>query len=113
MLILFIAGFGLRTSPIIHQIAKAAGILDLSAKIRGSRNGMNTVKATVQLLHGGAAPQGMSPELSIRTYSDPCSSLGLGDLSGQDRLARRFKGSGMRTAPEIGLDLGRRVRELR
>lgn len=88
-------GFGLRTSPIIHQIAKAAGILDLSAKIRGSRNGMNTVKATVQLLHGGAAPQG------------------LGDLSGKDRLARRFKGSGMRTAPEIGLDLGRRVRELR
>jgi small subunit ribosomal protein S5 len=91
----FLSGFGLRTSPIIHQIAKAAGILDLSAKVRGSRNGMNTVKATINLLHGGAPP------------------LGLGDISGKEKLARRFKGTGMRTATEIGLDLGRKAVELR
>lgn len=56
---------------------------------------MNTVKATINLLHGGAPP------------------LGLGDLSGKEKLARRFKGTGMRTATEIGLDLGRKAVELR
>ena len=56
---------------------------------------MNTVKATINLLHGGAAP------------------LGLGDLSGKERLARRFKGVGMRSATEVGLDLGRKAVELR
>lgn len=81
---------------------------------------MNTVKATVQLLHGGAAPQGAfvllwTVFLSFRACLTTAffAHSGLGDLSGKDKLARRFKGSGMRTAPEIGLDLGRRVRELR
>lgn len=126
-------GFGLRTSPVIHQIAKAAGISDLSAKIRGSRNDMNTVKAVINLLHGGAAPVGAwwTFLLCCRTSNQdykaidpffPCLLLenpillpatGLGDLSGKGKLARRFKGSGMRTAQEVGLNLGRRAIEVR
>ncbi|KAL7007988.1 28S ribosomal protein S5, mitochondrial [Cystobasidiomycetes sp. EMM_F5] len=88
-------GFGLRCSPIIHQVAKAAGIMDLSAKVRGSGNSMNTVKATMGLLFSGAAP------------------LAMGELTGQGKMSRRFKGVGMRTADEIGLDLGRRAVEIR
>jgi hypothetical protein len=43
---------------VIHRIADAAGITDLSAKIHGSRNPMNTVKLVMRLLHGGASPLG-------------------------------------------------------
>ncbi|KAF8310955.1 hypothetical protein DL93DRAFT_2083885 [Clavulina sp. PMI_390] len=52
------AGFGLAVNPYIHQICKAAGIHDLSAKVIGSRNGMQVAKATMMMLHGGNAPIG-------------------------------------------------------
>ncbi|KAF9517663.1 hypothetical protein BS47DRAFT_1285972, partial [Hydnum rufescens UP504] len=52
------AGFGLAVNPYIHQICKAAGIRDLSAKVIGSRNGMQVVKAVTMLLHGGSTPLG-------------------------------------------------------
>jgi len=52
------AGFGLAVNPYIHQICKAAGIRDLSAKVFGSRNGMQVVKASMMLLHGGSSPLG-------------------------------------------------------
>ncbi|GAA99953.1 uncharacterized protein L969DRAFT_78659 [Mixia osmundae IAM 14324] len=83
-------GFGLRTSPLIHQVAKAAGIIDLSAKVRGSRNAMNTVKLAMRMLAGGASP------------------LGYGDGFG-GRGQKGNKGVGMRTADEIARARGRRV----
>lgn len=52
------AGFGLAVNPYIHQICKAAGLHDLSAKVIGSRNGMQVSKATMMMLHGGSPPLG-------------------------------------------------------
>jgi small subunit ribosomal protein S5 len=52
------AGFGLAVNPYIHQICKAAGIHDLSAKVIGSRNPMQVSKATMMMLHGGSTPLG-------------------------------------------------------
>ncbi len=49
-------GFGLRCGPYMHQVCKAAGIKDVSGKVWGSRNGMQIVKATCRVLHGGHAP---------------------------------------------------------
>lgn len=51
-------GFGVRTSPVIHQVAKAAGITDLAAKIRGSKNQMNTAKLAVRMLQSRTFPLG-------------------------------------------------------
>ncbi|QRW18926.1 ribosomal protein S5, C-terminal domain [Rhizoctonia solani] len=58
------SGHGLACNPYIHQVCKAAGIADVSAKVHGSRNvptlpGMQIVKATIRMLHGGHAPTGM------------------------------------------------------
>jgi len=83
------SGFGLRTSPVIHRIAQAAGIEDLSAKIHGSRNPMNTTKLVLSLLQGGSGP------------------VGMGDGFGH-RGRREDKGVGMRSAEEIAQTLGRR-----
>ncbi|GAA5909808.1 hypothetical protein JCM6882_002681 [Rhodosporidiobolus microsporus] len=52
-------GFGLRTNPYIHQVAKAAGLSDLSAKVYGSRNPTRVIKLVVGMLHGGKAPLDM------------------------------------------------------
>lgn len=43
-------GFGLRCNPAIHSICQCAGITDLGAKVHGSRNVMNVVKAMVSAL---------------------------------------------------------------
>ncbi|KAE9380508.1 hypothetical protein N431DRAFT_498350 [Stipitochalara longipes BDJ] len=43
-------GFGLRCQHLIFEMARAAGIHDLAAKVPRSRNKMNTVKATYQAL---------------------------------------------------------------
>jgi small subunit ribosomal protein S5 len=43
-------GFGLRCQHLIFEMARAAGIQDLSARVPRSRNKMNTVKATYQAL---------------------------------------------------------------
>ncbi|KAG8763735.1 28S ribosomal protein S5, mitochondrial [Ceratobasidium sp. 423] len=71
------SGHGLACNPYIHQVCKAAGIADISAKVHGSRNGkihfvrrttsgnnfepsgMQIVKATIRMLHSGHAPTGM------------------------------------------------------
>lgn len=52
-------GFGLRCNPYMHQVLKAAGIKDISAKVWGSRNPYNVVKATCQLIQSGHAPLSM------------------------------------------------------
>ncbi|KAG0146418.1 hypothetical protein CROQUDRAFT_44416 [Cronartium quercuum f. sp. fusiforme G11] len=53
------AGFGLRVNPYLHQVAKAAGISDLSAKVTRSNNPMNVVKLCLMMLQTGGAPIGM------------------------------------------------------
>ncbi|KAH8113875.1 hypothetical protein DFH11DRAFT_1597934 [Phellopilus nigrolimitatus] len=52
-------GFGLHCNPNIHQVLKAAGIKDASAKVWGSRNPINVVKATCMLIQSGNAPLSM------------------------------------------------------
>lgn len=47
------AGFGLAVPPTLHRLLTAAGVRDCSATIRGSRNPMQTLKAAIQILHGG------------------------------------------------------------
>jgi ribosomal protein S5 len=41
--------------PIIHRVLTSAGIKDCSATIEGSRNPMQVLKATIQLLHSGVS----------------------------------------------------------
>ena len=50
-------GFGLRTQHLIFEIARCAGIRDLSARVGRSRNRMNTVKATVEALTSQRLPE--------------------------------------------------------
>ncbi|KAF2145814.1 uncharacterized protein K452DRAFT_349226 [Aplosporella prunicola CBS 121167] len=50
-------GFGLRCQSLIHEMARAAGIHDLSAKVLRSRNKMNTVKAAWQALLNQRLPE--------------------------------------------------------
>lgn len=50
-------GFGLRVPHHIFEIARAAGIQDLAAKIPRSRNPMNTVKAAVEALQTQRHPE--------------------------------------------------------
>ncbi|KAF8966635.1 hypothetical protein BDZ97DRAFT_1807264 [Flammula alnicola] len=52
-------GFGLRCNPFLHQILRAAGMKDISAKVWGSRNRLNVIKAAFRMLHAGHAPTGM------------------------------------------------------
>lgn len=87
-------GFGLRCNPHIHQICKAAGIKDLSAKVWGSRRPMMVVHGFIRMLQGGHAPPGMGD--------------GFGGPG--KRLA---KGSGMRQAEDIERERGRRIVPLR
>lgn len=90
-------GFGLAVPPALHRIFTACGIRDASATIEGSRNPMNTLKAALQILHGGAAMPGF------------------GDGTGK-KGARGNKGVGMRSREEIeaergrwGVEVGRRL----
>ncbi|KAJ3553171.1 hypothetical protein NP233_g12710 [Leucocoprinus birnbaumii] len=52
-------GFGLRCNPSLHQVLRAAGFKDISAKVWGSRNKMNVIKCAFMLLQAGHAPPGM------------------------------------------------------
>ncbi|CAG7849978.1 Probable 37S ribosomal protein S5, mitochondrial [Serendipita indica DSM 11827] len=81
-------GFGLRCNPYIHQLCKAAGIKDISAKVWGSRNGMNIIKACLRVLRGGHAPPMM------------------GDGVGR-KGSRMDKGYGMRGRGSIERERGR------
>jgi small subunit ribosomal protein S5 len=87
-------GFGLRCNPNIHQVLKAAGIKDISAKVWGSRNPMNVIKALFRMLQAGNAP------------------LSMGDGIGGS--ARKLnKGSGVRGKSEVERDRGRKLIDLR
>lgn len=52
-------GFGLRCNPNIHQVLKAVGIKDISAKVWGSRNTLNVIKACFRMIQAGHAPTAM------------------------------------------------------
>ncbi|KAG6812466.1 hypothetical protein H0H92_002731 [Tricholoma furcatifolium] len=87
-------GFGLRCNPNLHQVLKAAGIKDISAKVWGSRNPINVIKALFRVLQAGHAP------------------LGMGD--GVGGPARKLnKGSGLRSKEEMERDRGRQLISLR
>ncbi|KAF7789691.1 hypothetical protein EIP86_000637 [Pleurotus ostreatoroseus] len=87
-------GFGLRCNPYIHEILKLAGIKDCSAKVWGSRNPYNVVMATFRLLQPGNHP------------------LGMGDGIG-GRGKKMEKGIGMRPAPDLERERGRKLASLR
>ncbi|KAG8801372.1 28S ribosomal protein S5, mitochondrial [Serendipita sp. 405] len=87
-------GFGLRCNPYIHQVCKAAGIKDISAKVWGSRNGMNIIKACLRVLRGGHAP--------------PMMGDGVGGPG-----TRMDKGHGMRGRESIERERGRRLANAR
>ncbi|KAM0787457.1 hypothetical protein ACM66B_003535 [Microbotryomycetes sp. NB124-2] len=84
-------GFGLRVNPHIHQVAKAAGITDLSAKVYGSRNPTRVIKLATAMLHGGSNPVDLG---------------GFGQSKGQ---RKNKKTTGMQTADEIGRTRGRKA----
>ncbi|KAI0322841.1 ribosomal protein S5 domain 2-type protein, partial [Amylostereum chailletii] len=81
-------GFGLHCNPNIHQVLKAAGIKDISAKVWGSRNPMAVIKLLFRMLYAGNAPLGMG-----------------NGIGGRGR--KLDKGSGMRGKQEIERDRGR------
>ena len=49
-------GFGLRVQHLIFELARAAGLHDLSAKTPRSRNKMNVIKATWEALTNQKLP---------------------------------------------------------
>lgn len=83
-------GFGLAVNPYIHQVFKAAGIKDASAKVWGSRNPYQVIRLLVQMLHPGSAPLQMG--------------------NGIGGSARRLEsGKGMRGKDDIQRERGRRL----
>ncbi|KAJ3728014.1 37S ribosomal protein S5 [Lentinula guzmanii] len=87
-------GFGLRCQPVLHQVLKAAGIKDISAKIWGSRNPIMIMQAALQMLQGGHNP------------------LGFGNgIGGKGK--RLTKGIGMRSKFHIERERGRRLHDFR
>jgi ribosomal protein S5 len=50
-------GFGVRANYYVHEVCQCAGISDLSAKVRGSMNGMNVVKAVFDALENQKTPE--------------------------------------------------------
>ncbi|TFK72071.1 hypothetical protein BDN72DRAFT_378231 [Pluteus cervinus] len=87
-------GFGLRCNPGLHQVLKAAGIKDISAKVWGSRNKINVIKAAMRMLQAGHAP------------------LSMGDgIGGPGRKLN--KGSGLRSKSDVERERGRKLISLR
>ncbi|KAG5642078.1 hypothetical protein DXG03_003631 [Asterophora parasitica] len=87
-------GFGLRCNPNLHQVLKAAGIKDISAKVWGSRNPINVIKAAFRMLQAGHAP------------------LAMGDgIGGPGRKLN--KGSGLRSKSDMERERGRQLISLR
>jgi small subunit ribosomal protein S5 len=83
-------GFGLHCNPNIHQVLKAAGIKDISAKVWGSRNPLNVIKLLFRMLHAGNAPLAMG-----------------NGIGGPGR--KLDKGSGVRGKQEIERERGRKL----
>jgi len=87
-------GFGLRCNPYLHKILRAAGFKDISAKVWGSRNRLNVIKAVFRLLQAGHAPTAMGD--------------GLGGAA-----QKLSKGAGMRSKADLERARGRKLVSLR
>ena len=87
-------GFGLRCNPYLHQILRAAGLKDVSAKVWGSRNKLNVIKAVFRIIHAGHAPTGMGD--------------GIGGKG-----AKQSKGVGIRSMSDMERARGRKLISLR
>ena len=87
-------GFGLRCNPHLHRILRAAGMKDMSAKVWGSRNKLNVIKAAFRLLHAGHSPTVMGD--------------GLGG-----KAKKLAKGGGMKGKHDIERARGRKLVNLR
>ena len=87
-------GFGLRCNSYVHQILKAAGIKDCSAKVWGSRNPLNVIKATFRMLQSGNAPLAMG-----------------NGIGGRGRTLD--KGSGLRGKDSVERERGRKMLDLK
>lgn len=87
-------GFGLRCQPILHQILKAAGIKDISAKVWGSRNPIMIMQGALRMLQGGHNP------------------LGFGNGIG-GRGKNLTKGIGMRSKLHVERERGRKLADFR
>lgn len=66
-------GFGLRCSPTLHHMFTACGIKDISAKMYGSMNVMQAIKAMAHILHGGVS----DPPSLLSSAPPPMRSLSL------------------------------------
>jgi small subunit ribosomal protein S5 len=87
-------GFGLQCNPNLHQVFKAAGIKDISAKVWGSRNPIQVIQAVFRALHAGHAP------------------LGMGDgIGGPGKKLN--KGRGLRSKGDVERERGRQLISLR
>lgn len=60
------AGFGIRANHFIHEICRCAGITDISAKVWGSRTGMNVIKAMFAALRSQKLPNTIAKERGKR-----------------------------------------------
>ena len=87
-------GFGLRCNPYVHQILRAAGLKDISAKVWGSRNKLNVIKALFRVIHSGHAPPNM------------------GDGIGGKGM-KQSKGTGIRSMTDVERARGRKLINLR
>lgn len=56
------AGFGIRANHFLYEICRCAGITDISAKVWGSRTGMNVVKAMLEALKSQKLPSTIAKE---------------------------------------------------
>ncbi|KAL1706552.1 hypothetical protein EV121DRAFT_257057 [Schizophyllum commune] len=74
-------GFGLMCNPNVHQVLKAAGIKDISAKVWGSRNKIQVIKATLRMIQSGHAPIGMGDGIGGKGLTGM---KGMGLISKQD-----------------------------
>ncbi|THH32800.1 hypothetical protein EUX98_g1390 [Antrodiella citrinella] len=86
-------GFGLAVNPWIHQVFRAAGIKDASAKVWGSRNPYQVIRLLAQMLHPGSAPLQMG-----------------NGIGGSGR--RLESGTGMRGKGDIERERGRKLTNL-
>lgn len=58
-------GFGIRAHNIVYEVCRCAGINDVSGKVRGSMNGMNIVKATLEALRGQKLPSTIAKQRGV------------------------------------------------
>ena|SRR5271156_4850927 len=59
-------GFGIRANFYVNEICRIAGLTDISAKVRGSLNGMNIAKAVFKVLREQKSPEQIARERGVQ-----------------------------------------------